>query len=659
MKRNRILSLLFCASLTLNPVAAQNTPTCQMERLDRGMVALPAAGKGIFVSWRVLGTDSNDTHFTLLRNGQPIARDLRVSNYTDLAGTANDKYQVVILTKERQQETTAPVKPWADLFMQIPLNRPQGGTTPDGRTYTYTPNDCSVGDVDGDGEYEIILKWDPSNSKDNSFHGYTGDVILDCYKMSGQQLWRVNLGKNIRAGAHYTQFMVYDFDGDGKAEMICKTAPGSVDGQGRFVSEAATETAISHCDNQADYRTANGRILSGEEFLTVFRGTDGKALHTVWYNPNRNFGLGGKANYGDWGDQSYQGNRGERFLACVAYLDGADKHPSAVMCRGYYTPSYLWAVDFDGKQLKTKWLHSSLTPNDWTVTDADGKIVKEAHGVQATAYGQGAHSLAVADVDGDGCDEITYGSAAINNDGTLLYSTGLGHGDAQHLGDLDPDRPGLEYYMVHERAPYGDDLRDARTGEILYRGYDREDTGRGLAADIDADHRGSEFWCSASPYLYDCKGNKIGRAHLPKNFRIYWDGDLQDELLANLGAPHFAPYLVKWNGRRAERLPLSNGKQLYEMGNSVSNNWSKATPCLQADLLGDWREELIFWDSSDASHLNVFTTNTPTDYRVPTLMHDHVYRMGVAWQNTAYNQPPHLGYYLPDAVKKWGNKTLK
>lgn len=659
MRFHLLLATFFCVQLAVVPVAAQTTPCCQMERLDRGVVALPAADKGIFVSWRVLGTDDNADTFTVLRNGKPIAKRLRVSNYTDAAGTAADTYQVVTARKDGTTESSAAVRPWGDLFMQIPLNRPQGGVTPDGRPYTYRPNDCSVGDVDGDGAYEIILKWDPSNSKDNSFHGYTGDVVLDCYKMDGTQLWRVNLGKNIRAGAHYTQFLVYDFDGDGKAEMVCKTAPGSVDGTGRYVSMAATEPAIVQCDNAADYRTENGRILSGEEFLTVFRGTDGKALHTIWYRPNRNFSVGGNAPYGDWGDKSYQGNRGERFLACVAYLDGADKRPSAVMCRGYYTPSFLWTVDFDGQHLSTKWLHSSLTPDHWTVADASGKIVKEASGLDATAYGQGAHSLSVGDVDGDGCDEIIYGAAAINNDGTLLYSTGLGHGDAQHLGDLDPDRPGMEYYMVHEHEPYGEELRDARTGEILFRSTDREDTGRGLAADIDAAHRGYEYWCSARPIVRDCKGGQIARAWLPMNFRIYWDGDLQDELLGNYGRPDFKPFLMKWNGRKAEPLPLSNGKHFYEMGHSVSCNWSKATPCLQADLLGDWREEIVFWDSSDASHLNVFTTNTTTDYRVPTLMHDHVYRMAVAWQNVAYNQPPHLGFYLPDAVTKWGNKISK
>lgn len=679
------LLMLGMSCMSVHPIVAQNASSSYMEHLDRGVVALPAQGKGIFVSWRMLGTDSKNVCFDVVRDGKVIASHIKATNYTDQDGKAAHTYQIVTYQEMPKadgiahREVSQNVKPWADLYQSMPISRPKGGTTPDGRSYTYTPNDCSVGDVDGDGEYEIILKWDPSNSHDNSHNGYTGDVIFDCYKLSGKKLWRINLGKNIRAGAHYTQFLVYDFDGDGKAEMICKTSAGSKDGKEKFVNEAATDEDIRCLDNKADYRNGAGRVQTGPELLTVFNGKTGQAMHTIWYNPNRAFGVGRQVAEGEslkdgfpayssvWGDKGNYGNRGERYLAGVAFLDGKDHLPSAVMCRGYYTRSYLWAVDFDGKQLKTKWLHASMTPG--------------------TAYAQGAHSLAVGDVDGDGCDEITYGSAAINNDGTLLYSTGLGHGDAQHLGDLDPDRPGLEYFMVHEEYPYGSDLRDAKTGEILYRTLDRDDTGRGLAADIDANHRGYEMWSSDKPEVRDCKGNVIVEAKdawkkrsgkkkkkqapqqgdwnsnekttfravspMPAmNFRIYWDGDLQDELLANGRRPHFAPYLQKWNGKEAVALPLSNGKQLFEMGHSVSCNWTKATPNLQADLFGDWREEVIYWDESDASHLNIFTTNIPTDYRVPTLMHDHIYRMGVAWQNVGYNQPPHLGYYLPDKAEK-------
>lgn len=635
------------AVLAVGPAIAQSS---FHEKLDRGIVALPAQDKGMFISWRLLADDSQDVTFDVIRDGEIIANNISLTSFTDNEGKTTSRYK--ILTRQGGKETLSDeVRPWTGLYKSVPLSKPADGETPDGKPYTYTPNDCSVGDVDGDGEYEIVLKWDPSNSHDNAHNGFTGNVYIDCYKMDGRHLWRIDLGKNIRAGAHYTQFMVYDFDMDGKAEMICKTAPGSIDSKRRYVTEAATDKQIRDINNAADYRTETGRILYGEEMLTVFNGLSGQAVHTVWYNPNRGYRLGGKAEYAGWGDMNFYGNRGERYLACVAHLGGMNEKASAVMCRGYYTRSYLWAVDFDGSKLSTRWLHASLSPSEWKVTDALGKTLSEAKNLSATAYGQGAHSIAVADVDGDGCDEITYGSAAIDHDGSLLYSTGLGHGDAQHLGDLDPDRPGLEYYMVHEAKPYGADLRDARTGEILFHETAHDDTGRGLAADIDPAHRGCEMWHISNSSVKNVKGEEIAKMLPPINFRIYWDGDLQDELLGNKGRNEgFVPMLMKWNGEKAMPLPLSNGKNLYEMGNSSSCNWSKATPNLQADIFGDWREELIFWDKNDASHLNIFTSNCPTDYRVTTLMHDHVYRMGIAWQNTTYNQPPHLGYDLQSSL---------
>lgn len=650
---NRLLPLLLLLlPLNVNAQTYQTYPE-QMERLDRGIVALPAQDKGNFVSWRLLGTDPKGTTFDLLRDGKTIAKGLKVTNYTDKKGTSTSRYSVVTHpTSATSPLTSNDVTPWPDLYRSIPLDRPEGGTTPDGRSYQYRPNDCSAGDVDGDGQYELFLKWDPSNAHDNSHDGYTGDVIIDCLKLDGTKLWRINLGRNIRAGAHYTQFMVYDFDRDGHAELICKTAPGCIDGTGRYVTEAADDADIRGADNQADYRNERGRILSGPEYLTVFDGQTGRAIHTIYYRPNRAFGFGGAANYDKegWGDRGNPGNRGERFLAGVAWLDGPNNKPSAVMCRGYYTPSHLWAVDYNGKKLSTKWLHASTTPHDYYVIDRQGRQTWY-HDLKATAFGQGAHSLSVGDVDGDGCDEITYGSAAINNDGTLLYSTGLGHGDALHLSDLDPDRPGLEVFMVHESRPYGADLRDARTGERLWYETASDDTGRGVAADIDGKHRGFEYWHIFNRAVRDIKGNVISDQLPSCNFRIYWDGDLQDELLANRGRPYFGSFIEKWDGKKAVPLPFSNGQHFYDMGHSASCNWTKATPCLQADLFGDWREEVILWDSSDAAHLNIFTTNIPTTYAVPTLMHDNIYRLSVAWQNTAYNQPPHLGYYLPDTQK--------
>ncbi len=626
---------------------AQVTPTSQMEKLKRGLVVVPG-NSGEFVSWRLLGTDDEDnTTFDVLRDDVVIAKDLVSSTcYNDASGKATNQYRIVTKVNGVAVDTTAAVKPWSDVYFKLKLDRPA-----DGNDYTYSPNDCSVGDVDGDGEYELFVKWDPSNSKDNSQSGKTGNVYIDCYKFDGTKLWRIDLGVNIRAGAHYTQYLVYDFDGDGKAELICKTAPGSMDGVGNYVNQATTDKSISGTSNRVDYRNNNGYVLQGAEYLTVFNGETGAAINTVWYNPNRNFGVGKAENYSSsWGD-SY-GNRGDRFLACVAYLDGPDKNPSAVMVRGYYTQAYLWAVDFDGKQLSTKWLHGSTSKNYVELTIGDQKQPRKAYtrntsgksGGSCTMYGNGNHDLSVADVDDDGCDEILYGSAAVNNDGTLLYATGLGHGDAIHVSDLIPSRPGLEVFQIHEESPYGWDVHDAATGEIIWSATGGDDNGRGIAAQLQASEDGFFFSSSNDRSQRSATtGQVVSSKSTSVNFRIYWDGDVQDELLDGTK-------IDKWNGNGTSRLYIKN-KNPYDYNSSSSCNSTKSTPNLQADLFGDWREELILWSTADNATLNIFTTIEPTSYRVPTLMHDHVYRMGVAWQNAAYNQPPHLGYYLPYRFK--------
>ena len=640
---------------------AQVTPVSQMEKLGRGVIALPASSSGKFVSWRLLGTeDVERTTFDVLRDGKVIKADLAdVTCYNDAGGNNSSQYQIVTKIDGVVVDTTDAVTPWSNYFYQLHLERPAGGSN-----YTYSPNDCSVGDVDGDGEYELFVKWDPSNSKDNSQSGVTGNVYLDCYKIDWtiggletipEKLWRVDLGVNIRAGAHYTQFMVYDFDGDGLAEMMCKTAPGSKDGEGNYVSEAGTVDAIKNTNNAKSWRTGDGKIDGGYEFLTVFNGLTGKAVHTVFYKPNRNattVGSEAKGTY-NWDDRSGKndkggyGNRGERYLACVAYLDGSDANPSAVFARGYYTYAYLWAVDFDGKEIKDHWYHASYNKTQYKLTDAEGKTStlpgkSPTRGSgNRTMYGNGNHNLSVGDVDGDGCDEIVWGSAALDHDGKLLYATGFGHGDAMHLADHNPDRPGLEVFEVHEGSPYGWDLHDAATGEILFSASGSKDTGRGMAGQFSATHRGSFFSCAVDRQQRSAiTGNVVSSGNTSMNFRIYWDGDLQEELFDG-------GKIDDWTGNGTSRLYIG-GKNLYDYNSSSTCNSSKSTPNLQADIFGDWREEVILWNKSEPSIINIFTTNTATKYAVPTLMHDHTYRMGIAWQNVAYNQPPHLGYYLPD-----------
>lgn len=653
-----LAALMSCEALA----QTQASDILVAEKLSRGAIAVPAAaGQGMLVSWRLLGTDASSVTFDVLRDGEVVADGLAgQTDYFDENGQKNCSYQIV--TRQNAQVlSTDSVVSWDSSCLQIPLNRPDQGVTPSGERYRYTPADCTVADVDADGAYEIILKWDPSNAKDNSQFGYTGNVLIDCYKMDGTQLWRIDLGQNIRAGAHYTQMLAYDFDGDGFGELILKTAPGSRDGAGRYVSQAATDNDIIQVDDTRDWRNGQGKIVGGQEWLTVFNGLTGQAIHTIFYNPNRAATYGGEATCSfDWDDRPGKtdtdyGNRGERYLAAVAYLGGTQRLPSAVFCRGYYTYAFLWAVDFDGQHLATRWLHFSKSPNQVALTDADGKMslltynspTGRASG-SATAYANGNHNLSVADVDADGYDEIVYGSAAVDHDGRLLYATGFGHGDAIHLGDLVPSRPGLEVFSVHESAPYGWDLHDAATGEILYSSEGRRDNGRGLAADISAAHEGYEFWSLNDRMPRSAStGKTVGEVACPINFRIYWDADLQDELLDGTR-------LYKWSDAEDALISLeaAPGQYISDIHRSRSCNGSKNTPCLQADLFGDWREEIIFWDGEDCSHLNVMTTCFPTAYRVPTLMHDHVYRLAVAWQNVGYNQPPHLGYYLPNFVNQ-------
>ena len=658
----KIYSTLLLFVTTLLGAQAQNTPVSQMEKLDRGVVAVPVSNGSTsrLISWRLLGTDPRSTRFDVLRNGTVIANDLKTSNFLDKGGNASSTYQVRVKVDGEVVETTTPVRPWTNVWMKLPLDRPAAGTASGG---TYSPNDCSVGDVDGDGEYEIFVKWDPSTSQDNSKGGITDNVYIDCYKLDGTKLWRIDLGRNIRAGAHYTQFQVYDYDGDGKAEMICKTAPGSLDGTGVYVNQATDNATIKAADNTKDWAAAGGgRINGGHEYLTVFDGLTGKAINTIAYYPNRNgtATLSAASGTKDWdtrsdkSDTGSYGNRGERYLAATAYIDGPDKNASAIFCRGYYTYAYIWAVSFDGEKLIPRWLssHESGTAYKLTTWDAEGNAISKSFSNlkptsgsgSGTMFQNGNHNMSLADVDGDGNDDIIWGSAALKHDGTLRYATGFGHGDAIHVGAMIPGREGLQVFDVHEeKGTYAWDLHDAATGEIIYKdGPAGVDNGRGMAAQLSA--KDNAWWFSSAsvrPQYSAATGKQASDANGSLNFRMYWDGTVQEALLDG-------NKLDKYNDSSKSFGRLVS---FYNLGPGSTCNGSKNTPNLLADIFGDWREELVLYSVSDAeTYLGIYSTNIETKYYVPTLMHDHTYRMGICWQNTAYNQPPHLGYNLAVAT---------
>ncbi|MFD5824635.1 rhamnogalacturonan lyase [Lentzea sp. NPDC060358] len=728
LRRGAVLTLVVLAlAAGAPPASAHGRPG---ERLDRGLVAVTAAG-GVHLSWRLLGHEATGVtatgqagpDFAVYRNGKRVATVRDSTTWADPAPVAGARYQVAPVVRGLVLGRSRPVAAWDSSFHDLPLRKPADGVTPAGEAYSYSANDVSVGDVDGDGQFEYVVKWDPSNSKDVSQSGYTGPVFLDTYRFDGTFLHRISLGVNIRAGAHYTQFLVHDFDGDGRAELMTKTAPGTRDGRGRYVTmpredvragyahtddhrlspdgyrahlvevfrgwhahpevvaghwpatleqafgiepryayplsgQDATALADHFLDVYAPSRSAGNRlrafagfVVDGPEYLTVFDGATGRELQTVRYEPGRHDdGL-------MWGDYAMSriepGNRVDRFLSGVAYLDGV--RPSAVFARGYYTRSAVAAYDWDGRRLTKRWLADS----GWV--PMTNPFRDSPHGRDGTNPGhaglttQGAHSLSVADVDHDGRQEIVYGGATLDDDGALLYSsTGVlppgsaepgaavrvGHGDALHVTDIDPDRPGLEIFMVHEgarSAPYGYALRDAATGATIYGAYSGTDTGRGMVGDVRPDVRGLETWSSMpggsdSGGLWSADGRRLDTRSPGTNMSIRWAGDLTTQIVN--GAQDVTPTIDDW--RRGTLLTATGTR---------TNNGTKGTPSLVADVFGDWREELVV-RTQDSTALRFHLSTEPTNHKICTLMADRQYRVEVARQQTAYNQPSHPGFHL-------------
>jgi hypothetical protein len=640
---------LFAAIPSSDPLAltsAADVPK-QLEKLNRGLVAVNKGSGQVYLSWRLLAGDAGNIAFDVYRstnggtfvkrNSSPITT---TTNFTDTGVTTSSTNAWYIrpivnnIAQAPSETFTLAAGSAVQQYLKVPIQPPAGGTSPDGVAYTYAANDGTVGDVDGDGQYEIILKWDPTNSKDGGIAGYSGNVYIDAYTLTGVRLWRIDMGRNVRAGAHYTQPMVYDLDGDGRAEVAMRTADGTVSGTGQVIGDA-----------NADYRQSNGFVLTGPEFLTVFNGLTGAAMSTIPFQPAR-------GDFTTWGDD--YGNRVDRFLSAIAYLDG--QRPSLIMARGFYGPrlngdparNEIVAYNWRDVQLTQLW-HFKAGLNYY-------------NNLNSNYISQGNHNLSIADVDADGRDEIIYGAMTLDDNGQGLYSTGLGHGDALHVSDMDPSRPGLEVFGVHESptaynslgVDAGGSFRDARTGALIFGiPGNGADVGRGVAMDIDPRYPGFEMWTSADGGIYNVSGQRVADkpSNMFMNFGLWWDADLSRELLDGTT-------ISKWDTSINGRTNL-----VYAPSGLASNNSTKKTPVLSGDILGDWREEVI-WRQSDNLALQIWTTTIPATNRLTTLMHDLQYRESIAWQNTGYNQPPHTSYFLgtgmntPPAPKAYFAKAL-
>ncbi len=571
----------------------------QMEKLDRGLLAV-RTGSGILVSWRILGTEWNGAGFNLYRDGGKLNTEpiTGAGNFIDTSGTTESAYYMRAIINGVEQEASDTILPWGQHYYNLPVRGIPGA---------YELNDASVGDLDGDGDYEIVVKRiSPDMSEDPAY-----THLLEAYHLDGTHIWTIDYGPN-RLGPQQVNFIVYDLDGDGKAEVVTKTSEGTIDGTGAGIGDTDGDFITNY-----RYSAVEDDITQGPEFLSVYEGITGKEMDRINYiarDPLSQWGLPGMS-------LTQLAHRADAVMLAVIYADG--KTPTLVMCRGIYHRTKMVALDYRDGKLSERWRFDS---EEWP------------EGFR----GQGNHNLSVADVDGDGRDEIVYGSMTVDNDGTGLYGTGLGHGDAMHVSDMDPDRPGLEVWSAHESGPhYGGTYRDAATGEILVQYFGNRDMGRACAGDITANHPGYEFWGATECPIYSCRGNILGPTNIPVNFMVWWDGDLLRELLDHLWLGTEAGVgigtISKYNGSDDVTLLQANG--------TYTTNYTKGNPCLSADMLGDWREEVI-WRTTDNKYLRIYSSPYPTTHRIYTLMHDPQYRLAIAWQNNAYNQPPHPGFFL-------------
>ena len=611
------------------------------DKLDRGLVAVPT-GNGNLVSWRKFGSEYYDTQYNLYRNGTKIAGPISVSNFQDAGGGASSKYAVEPVVRGVVQARSAEVQAWSqaykDVKVQPVVNRNgktignsvagnSGGS--DTTTPGYTLNDVTLADVTGDGICEFIVKRNNSQGNLLSSSNKTDFNLYECYTMSGERLWWIDLGPNLMAGPdEQWDLIAYDWDEDGKAECIMR-------GADNMIIHTSTGKTIN-VGNMNYYAPRDEYTHQGAEYLLYlngetgepFLGWDGGSSWTPMAFPLPRFEQNEAANplnatsaeYAKvWGEAD-TGHRSLKIYMGAPYLDG--RHASIFLGRGCYTRHKFCALDVN------KTTHE-LTPRwRWNCYDA-----------KSPWYGNGFHNFAIADVDMDGRDEIMFGSMCIDDTGFGLSTTGLGHGDAQHCTDLDPYRWGLEQFNCLEGSQ-GNSYWNPTTGELYFRKGDGGDDGRALAGNFSNTIPGSQGRSVSSGVIglscdkiIDISGDAMSGTYANLNNRIYWDGDLLDEMFNSKNGANRPAHIFKWGGQQIKEF------------SAISNNWTKCNPSAQGDILGDWREELVL-RTTDNSALRIFCTEYATKYDIYTLWDDHVYRNGMCWQNVGYNQPPQTSFFL-------------
>ena len=584
------------------------------DKLDRGLVAVKTT-KGVYCSWRIQADEYYDVKYNLYRDGTKVnAEPLDVSNFTDTSGSESSQYTVKAVLNGVEQQASKAATVFKSNYKEIKIKHDASLKA------TYEPNDACCADVDGDGEVEILMKF---NNKEEGEQLYpkNGPTIngvatkeysmLACLKQDGTVLWWVNCGPNMGDFQNNEQNIVgYDWDMDGKAEVVMRLEEGST----VHMADGTTYTIGADGKNGTSWKNyrepkASGSVEwfthYGKEFLWYCEGATGKPYQCIEF-PLKRLEDGETDLKAAWGDG--YGHRSSKYFFGAPYLDG--KHPSIFLGRGIYTRHKFIAYDVDPKthDLKVRWKWTNNQPGSpW--------------------YGQGYHNYIVADVDWDGRDEIVWGSMVIDDNGKGLSTTGLGHGDAQHIGDFNPYIHGQEMFACNEDNP-SNNYRDATTSKIYYRKTDTNDDGRCLAGNFYNDFPGA-----VGHSAHDTPISTVTNEHvntntngLSMNFRIYWDGDLLEECFNN-----------------TEVTKPGVGTIATFLG-AYSNNSTKATPCYQGDIFGDWREEVI--ERTADNNIRIYTTNEPTKWRNYSLWYDHQYRNGMVWQPCGYNQPPHASYFL-------------